>query len=75
MRLSEGEHAENVQATNWAGHDIGDVLQIDVSEPAGKARVKSLIKTWVANKVLRVEKRRSSRDGREKPVVVVGERV
>jgi hypothetical protein len=74
-RLSDGEHAENVQAANWAGHAIGEVLEIDVSEPAGKARVKSLIKTWVANKVLRVEKKRSARDGRDKPMILVGELV
>ena len=74
-RLSEGEHAENVQAANWAGHAIGEVLGIDVGEPAGKARVKALLKTWTANGVLRVEKRPSTRDGRDKPMIIVGARV
>lgn len=64
---------ESVQAKAWAGHVVAEVLGIDLSDPAGKARVKALIKGWTATGVLRVVAVFSKRDGRELPCIVVGE--
>ena len=66
--------AENSQASNWAGHAIGEVLGVDVGDSAGRQRVKSLLKAWITSKALKVERRHVPRDGREKPMVVVGDR-
>ena len=72
-KIAAGRWAENVQATNWAGYAVAEVLEIDASSDAGKQRVKTLLKTWIHNKALKVERQRSQRDGREKPMIIVGE--
>lgn len=71
-KIAGAEWAENSQATNWAGYAVADVLGVDASDKAGRARIKSLLATWIKNGVLRVERIRSARDGRDKPMIVVG---
>lgn len=63
---------ESSQAKAWAGHVIGDVLNIDTAEKAGKSRVALILKQWVKTDVLRIEKITDPRQGREIAVVVVG---
>ena len=55
--IAEGEWAENVQATNWAGRAVADALGLDLDSPADKGRVKSLLRTWMVNKALKAETR------------------
>ena len=73
-KIASGEWAENVQASNWAGYAVAEVLEVDVQAEAGKQRIKTLLKTWISNKALRVDRQHSARDGRERPMIVVGER-
>ena len=61
----------NVQAKNWVGVIVAEVLGLDVEED--KARIKSLVKTWIDTDVLRVENLPDKRQGRDVPCVVVGE--
>ena len=61
----------NPQAKNWVGHVVADALGLDVEED--KARIKSLIKTWIDTDVLRIEQVPDKRQGRDVPCVVVGE--
>lgn len=72
--IAEGEWAENVQAKNWAGKAVAQVLDLDIDNKAARAKAKAILKRWISNKVLRVESRRDQRQGRERPVIVVGER-
>lgn len=62
----------NPQASAWAGHVIGEILDIDTSDKAGKARVSSILNTWIKGDVLRIEYEIDERKNREVPVVVVG---
>lgn len=62
----------NSQAKNWVGHAVAATLDIDVSKPAGKARVAHMVKTWISKDVLRAETVNDTRNGRDVPVVVVG---
>jgi hypothetical protein len=64
---------ESPQATKWAGHTIGEVLNIDTTDKVGAGRVKQLIKKWIASGALKIEKRPNPEKGRDKPVLVVGE--
>lgn len=64
---------ESSQSKKWVGVAVADMLGIDVSEKQGKARVSSIIKTWIKTNVLAVEKITDSRQSREVSVVVVGE--
>lgn len=62
----------NPQAKNWAGYIIADVVGIDASDKAGRARVLRMIKTWLNTGVLLQEERHSPRDGRDIPVILPG---
>lgn len=72
MAIEGGEFGADVQAKDWAGQPVADALGFDLDDSAHKARVKSLIKTWKANKSLKVEKRTAS-NGKERPFLIVGE--
>ena len=72
-KIATGQWAENVQAGNWAGRAVAEALDLDASTAAGKQRIKALLQTWITNKALRVEYQHSTRDGRDKPMIVVGE--
>jgi len=43
---------KDVQAKDWAGYTIGDVLGIDAETKAGKDRIRSLLRTWIASGAL-----------------------
>ena len=64
---------ESSQSSKWVGLPISDMLDIDITEKAGKARVASIIKTWMRTNVLATERVFDAKKGREVPVVVVGE--
>jgi hypothetical protein len=68
-----GEWAENVQAKNWVGKAVAEVLGLDVDDIAQEARIKSLLKTWIKNKALRVEESHNLRAGRSQRIVVPGD--
>lgn len=70
VAIDAGEFADSVQAKDWAGHAVADVLNLDPEDD--KTRIQSLLKTWKDNRVLEVEKRRTSK-GRDKPFLIVGE--
>lgn len=71
-RIHDGEWREDIRSPNWAGYVVAEVLGLDADDPTAKQRIKTLLKTWIENKALRVdfitdEKRR------ERRVVRVGE--
>ena len=61
----------NTQAKQWVGNIVAEVLGLDVE--GDKARIKSLVKTWIDTDVLRIEQLPDKRQGRDVPCVVVGE--
>ena len=65
--------SQNVQSANWAGNVIGQTLNIDVNDAAGKDRIKELLAYWIKTDVLAVEESQDSRNGRTKRVVVSGQ--
>ncbi len=52
------------QSTNWVGKIVADVLGLDLEDKAHRARVNSMISTWIKTKVLVVEEIEDSRNGR-----------
>lgn len=64
---------ESVQATRWVGHTVGDILNIDTKDKAGKARVNAIVKRWIDTDILRREMHPDKRQGREVAVIVVGQ--
>jgi len=70
LAIDAGEYGENVQAKDWAGLVVADVLGFDLEEKADKERIKSLIRTWKGNKALTVKREHDGK--RERPFLVVG---
>jgi len=69
---ANGEARESEQSNDWAGHIIGEILGIDSRDKAGKAKIKTILKTWIASGVLAVERRYQASKGREFPFIVPG---
>jgi len=65
---------ESSQSKNWVGVPIADMLGIDITEKKGKAKIASILKTWIKTNVLAVERITDPRQAREVAVVVVEER-
>lgn len=55
--VRRGEYRQNIQAGNWAGYKVGEIVGFDASSPAGKARAKAILATWIATKALKIEQR------------------
>ena len=73
---SVGKHyRENPQSSEWIGIKIAEMLDLDIDDKSVKARINSIIREWKKSGVLAVEKIKCDRQGREVPVIVVGERV
>lgn len=63
---------ENVQAKNWVGHAVAEVLNLDIDKPDDKGRIKSIVRKWLDTDVLRREMVPDARQGRDVAAIVVG---
>lgn len=70
-RISAGPYGESEQAGDWAGHIVGEVLEIDTSDTAGKRRVSAMMRAWIADKQLAIERRPARPGARPRPFVIV----
>jgi hypothetical protein len=70
--VASGEWAENVQSRDWVGYAVARALGLNAHEKKDKGRIKSLLRIWIANGALRVERRYDTQKGREKAFVVTG---
>lgn len=61
--LATGVYRSDIQAKPWAGEAVAQVMGLDLTRPADKARVKTLLRDWTAKGALRVE---FKRDGKSK---------
>ena len=55
--IAGGAWRQSVSAKGWAGAAVADVLGLDLDDPAAKAKVKTLLRTWIDNKALKVVQR------------------
>jgi hypothetical protein len=70
-----GPWAKDSQASDWAGHAIARVLEVDATEEPGKTRVKALLKAWIASGALKVgSSPNPKRRGHDRPTIIVGDR-
>jgi hypothetical protein len=71
---SSGEpFRESSQSPEWIGVAVADLLGIDMTDKKGKAKVSTMVKTWIKSNVLSTEKIFDQKRGREISVVIVGE--
>ena len=64
---------QNPQAKQWVGNIVALHLNLDVDKKHEKAKVNAIVKKWIETDVLRIEREKDLRTGRDVPVVVVGE--
>lgn len=55
--IAAGEWRQSPTAKGWAGSAVADVLGLDLADQSAKAKVKSLLRTWIENKALKVVQR------------------
>ena len=70
--VAAGEWAENIQSRDWVGHAVADALGLNADDKRDKARIKSLLRTWIANGALRRDREFNVKEGRERPVIICG---
>jgi hypothetical protein len=61
----------NVQAQQWVGRAIADVLGLDIGDAAAMQQVKGLLRIWLANGALVITTTKDGK-GTERPIVEVG---
>jgi RecA-family ATPase len=76
--VGEAEQADepyrsDVRAKNWIGIVVAKVLNLDLDKKHEKARARAIAKKWLETDVLRHSTWLSKRDGREVPVIIVGD--
>jgi hypothetical protein len=73
--IATGEWAESVLSNDWAGHAVAAALELNADDKRDKSRIKSMLRIWIANGALRIDKGRNSQKRRPRPIVVIGNRV
>jgi hypothetical protein len=53
-KIRSGKWRAHVQAANWVGHAIAEVLDLDMRDADDRAKVKAALRTWIASGKLRV---------------------
>lgn len=66
-------YRESAQSKSWVGVAVADLIDIDITDKAGRNKVATIIKTWIKSKVLAVEKVQDSRQARDVSIIVPGE--
>jgi hypothetical protein len=65
-------YRKDQQSPDWIGHEVAAVLGLDVDAPGDKAKVKTVVATWIKNKALRVEHVEDERR-KKRPCIFPGE--
>jgi hypothetical protein len=64
--------AKNVQAKDWAGHIVGEILGLNSRANADKAKISDLIHMWLKQGVLSIVMRKNGRSGRDQERLTAG---
>lgn len=70
-KIDGGHWRENIQAKEWAGHAVAEVLGLDAKDKADRTRIKGLLHTWLKADALVVSTAKDETH-RERPVIEVG---
>lgn len=60
-KVADGQWRENNQASDWVGKAVAEAIGLDLTRVSDKAKVKALLKTWIANGALVVVERKDHR--------------
>jgi AAA domain len=68
---AEGQYRSDTQSDDWIGRAVAEVLRLDVDDD--KARIKAVLKVWIANGALKVVERRDGAQRKVRAFVVPGD--
>lgn len=71
--IDGGEWRESPQSPQWAGHAIAQVVGLNADNKADRGRIKSILRQWISNGALKIE-RREDKTRQVRPFIVVGRR-
>lgn len=73
QRAIDGKsYRENIQAKDWIGYPIAEVLEIDDPKAGGKAKINAALKMWLRSGAL-VVSTAIDKKGKNRPIIEVGE--
>ncbi len=70
--VAQGRWRENVQAKDWVGNPIAATLGLDLNKKAEKAKVKTLVRIWIASGALMVVQDKDKK-GQMRPFIEAGQ--
>ena len=71
--IDGGEWRENMQSGQWAGHAVAQVLGLNADNKTDQGWIKSILRQWITNGALKVERRKDG-SRHDRPFIVVGRR-
>jgi hypothetical protein len=73
QRAIDGKnYRQSVQANDWVGKAIGEVLDVDPTDAVGKNTIKMCLKKWLESGAL-VAVSITDEKGKKRPIIEVGE--
>lgn len=73
QRAIDGKnYRQNVQAADWVGKAVGEVLDLDPADQHDRARIKHCITSWLSSGAL-VASEMKDEKGKKRPIIEVGE--
>lgn len=70
--VAEGVWRHHFTAKDWVGKAVANVLGLNVEASRDKARIKTMVREWIANGALKVESMKDPKKREPKDFVVVG---
>ena len=52
--IDKGEWRAYPRSPKWAGHAVAKVLDLNATDKGDRARIATMLETWIANKVLKI---------------------
>jgi AAA domain len=73
-RIADGDWKKSDICDNWAGRAVADVMGLNADNRIDRAKIRTMLKNWLAIGALRVEMRKDDQY-RDRPHIVVGNRL
>jgi len=74
-RIAGGDYGQSSNAGDWAGHIVGEVLEIDTTDKAGKRRIEAMLRAWIDDGQLAIEHKKLAPKYSMRPYVVAPQEV
>lgn len=71
-QVSAGRWRQDVQAKDWVGRVVAEVLKLDTGNVGHRAKIREILKIWIGNKAFKVVRGKDDK-GNDRPFVEVGE--